>query len=226
MAELYRRVLFTIPVSNTDDHLKNHGLLHAGGGRWTLSQLSTSIHSHSDGGNRRRAFASSAATRPPSRPPLRRVPSLGPHGTQRQRSLRGSPRSSTGNGSRAFLQRALRSRKSSSTGPPSTMTRPVSPGGSPQVLTREPAAHDCSSRSARRSPGFSTPAHVCDPLPLNDVPSMRGLIGANLRGVGGAPPTSVPFGVPGGEHAARPPAAIAPTWCGTHLGVSCVVHLR
>ena len=37
MAELYRRVLFTILVSNNDDHLKNHGLLHAGGGRWVLS---------------------------------------------------------------------------------------------------------------------------------------------------------------------------------------------
>jgi len=37
LAELYRRILFTILVSNTDDHLKNHGLLHAGGGRWILS---------------------------------------------------------------------------------------------------------------------------------------------------------------------------------------------
>ena len=37
MAELYRRVLFTILVSNNDDHLKNHGLLQAGGGRWVLS---------------------------------------------------------------------------------------------------------------------------------------------------------------------------------------------
>lgn len=37
MSELYRRILFTILVSNTDDHLKNHGLLHAGGGRWILS---------------------------------------------------------------------------------------------------------------------------------------------------------------------------------------------
>lgn len=37
LTELYRRVLFTILVSNNDDHLKNHGLLHAGGGRWTLS---------------------------------------------------------------------------------------------------------------------------------------------------------------------------------------------
>ena len=37
MVELYRRVLFTILVSNNDDHLKNHGLLHAGGGRWVLS---------------------------------------------------------------------------------------------------------------------------------------------------------------------------------------------
>ena len=37
LAELYRRVLFTILVSNNDDHLKNHGLLHVGGGRWVLS---------------------------------------------------------------------------------------------------------------------------------------------------------------------------------------------
>ena len=37
LAELYRRMLFTILVSNDDDHLKNHGLLHAGGGRWVLS---------------------------------------------------------------------------------------------------------------------------------------------------------------------------------------------
>ena len=35
--ELYRRILFTILVSNNDDHLKNHGLLHAGSGRWVLS---------------------------------------------------------------------------------------------------------------------------------------------------------------------------------------------
>ena len=37
MTELFRRVLFTILVSNNDDHLKNHGLLHAGGGLWALS---------------------------------------------------------------------------------------------------------------------------------------------------------------------------------------------
>ncbi len=37
LEELYRRVLFTILVSNNDDHLKNHGLLHVGGGRWVLS---------------------------------------------------------------------------------------------------------------------------------------------------------------------------------------------
>lgn len=37
MAELYRRVLFTILVSNNDDHLKNHGLIHAGEDRWVLS---------------------------------------------------------------------------------------------------------------------------------------------------------------------------------------------
>lgn len=37
MAELFRRMMFTILVSNNDDHLKNHGLLHAGEGRWALS---------------------------------------------------------------------------------------------------------------------------------------------------------------------------------------------
>ena len=37
LEELYRRILFTILVSNNDDHLKNHGLLHVGGGRWVLS---------------------------------------------------------------------------------------------------------------------------------------------------------------------------------------------
>ena len=37
MAELYRRILFMILVSNADDHLKNHGLLHVGEGRWVLS---------------------------------------------------------------------------------------------------------------------------------------------------------------------------------------------
>ncbi len=37
MAELYRRLLFTILVSNNDDHLKNHGFLHVSSGRWTLA---------------------------------------------------------------------------------------------------------------------------------------------------------------------------------------------
>jgi len=35
--ELWRRVVFTILVSNTDDHLKNHGFVYAGGGQWNLS---------------------------------------------------------------------------------------------------------------------------------------------------------------------------------------------
>ena len=73
LAELFRRILFTILVSNNDDHLKNHGLLlvsessgseRAGGhrspGRWALSpafdinpqpqqhrQLETGISEHS-----------------------------------------------------------------------------------------------------------------------------------------------------------------------------------
>ena len=32
LAELSRRILFTILVSNSDDHLRNHGLLHDGDG--------------------------------------------------------------------------------------------------------------------------------------------------------------------------------------------------
>jgi len=35
--ELWRRVVFTILVSNKDDHLKNHGFIYAGGDRWRLS---------------------------------------------------------------------------------------------------------------------------------------------------------------------------------------------
>lgn len=35
--ELWRRIVFTILVSNRDDHLKNHGFLYAGGDRWRLS---------------------------------------------------------------------------------------------------------------------------------------------------------------------------------------------
>lgn len=31
--------MYTILVSNTDDHLKNHGFIYAGDGRWSLSQL-------------------------------------------------------------------------------------------------------------------------------------------------------------------------------------------
>ena len=35
--ELYRRVMFMILVSNTDNHMKNHGFLLAGNDRWVLS---------------------------------------------------------------------------------------------------------------------------------------------------------------------------------------------
>lgn len=35
--ELWNRILFTILVSNTDDHLKNHGFIYVGGDRWRLS---------------------------------------------------------------------------------------------------------------------------------------------------------------------------------------------
>lgn len=35
--ELWRRIVFTILVSNRDDHLKNHGFIYAGSDRWRLS---------------------------------------------------------------------------------------------------------------------------------------------------------------------------------------------
>ena len=37
LEELHRRIMFTILVSNNDDHLKNHGFLYAGNGQWKLS---------------------------------------------------------------------------------------------------------------------------------------------------------------------------------------------
>lgn len=37
--ELYRRLVFTILVSNKDDHLKNHGFLYVGNGQWRLSPV-------------------------------------------------------------------------------------------------------------------------------------------------------------------------------------------
>jgi serine/threonine-protein kinase HipA len=37
--ELYRRMVFTILVSNKDDHLKNHGFLYVGSDRWRLSPV-------------------------------------------------------------------------------------------------------------------------------------------------------------------------------------------
>ncbi len=37
--ELYQRLIFTILVSNKDDHLKNHGFLYVGNGQWRLSPV-------------------------------------------------------------------------------------------------------------------------------------------------------------------------------------------
>ena len=37
--ELYRRLIFTILVSNKDDHLKNHGFLYVGADKWRLSPM-------------------------------------------------------------------------------------------------------------------------------------------------------------------------------------------
>ncbi|MGI8449850.1 MAG: type II toxin-antitoxin system HipA family toxin [Streptosporangiaceae bacterium] len=37
LRQLWRRMAFTILISNTDDHLRNHGFLHERGDSWTLS---------------------------------------------------------------------------------------------------------------------------------------------------------------------------------------------
>ena len=37
MHQLWRRIVFTVLISNCDDHLRNHGFLHAGRGGWRLS---------------------------------------------------------------------------------------------------------------------------------------------------------------------------------------------
>lgn len=37
LVELWRRAVFTVLISNTDDHLRNHGFLHAGDQGWRLS---------------------------------------------------------------------------------------------------------------------------------------------------------------------------------------------
>src|SRR6202023_4042499 len=36
-AQLWRRICFTILISNTDDHLRNHGFLHERAESWRLS---------------------------------------------------------------------------------------------------------------------------------------------------------------------------------------------
>lgn len=37
IGELYRRIAFSILINNVDDHLHNHGFLHAGQGQWCLA---------------------------------------------------------------------------------------------------------------------------------------------------------------------------------------------
>jgi serine/threonine-protein kinase HipA len=37
LEELWRRIVFTILISNVDDHMRNHGFLYAGTAGWTLS---------------------------------------------------------------------------------------------------------------------------------------------------------------------------------------------
>jgi len=37
LVELWRRVVFSVLISNTDDHLRNHAFLHTAGDSWVLS---------------------------------------------------------------------------------------------------------------------------------------------------------------------------------------------
>ncbi len=37
LRQLWRRMVFSVMISNTDDHLRNHGFLYAGSGAWRLS---------------------------------------------------------------------------------------------------------------------------------------------------------------------------------------------
>jgi serine/threonine-protein kinase HipA len=37
MSELFRRLMFNVLIRNTDDHLRNHGFLYRGAGKWGLS---------------------------------------------------------------------------------------------------------------------------------------------------------------------------------------------
>jgi serine/threonine-protein kinase HipA len=39
LKNLFRRIAFTILVSNVDDHLKNHGFLYSGNGKWRLAPI-------------------------------------------------------------------------------------------------------------------------------------------------------------------------------------------
>lgn len=37
LEELWRRMVFSVLITNLDDHMRNHGFLHDGGGKWRLS---------------------------------------------------------------------------------------------------------------------------------------------------------------------------------------------
>ena len=37
LGQLWRRIVFSVLISNTDDHLRNHGFLHEDGDTWRLS---------------------------------------------------------------------------------------------------------------------------------------------------------------------------------------------
>jgi len=54
--ELWRRIAFTILITNVDDHLCNHGFLHKNREFWRLSPASTSTRRPSACANRRRGY--------------------------------------------------------------------------------------------------------------------------------------------------------------------------
>lgn len=63
IAELYRRMVFSILVRNTDDHLRNHGFLRAPGG-WRLSPAFDINPEHRQGGRMQTAISEIHGNRP------------------------------------------------------------------------------------------------------------------------------------------------------------------
>ncbi len=65
LRQLWRRVAFNILISNTDDHLRNHGFLHTEGQAWTLSPA-FDMNPNPDPGPKHHATAVNRPTSPSS----------------------------------------------------------------------------------------------------------------------------------------------------------------